>query len=205
MAKDTTSTKNDNTKTEIKDSSGISMETLQLMLALNAKSDIPLGFTDSLQSTIDEVNEVLNRNHTVNDKPLIRDAYGNPLSSTGTDDKVKSFTNYGFSNDTLNFVLWLSLYNDSWVFRKVIDKPSTRIGAFNKFHIWTRDHVKDYLGRKEAKIWILRVYELDKPQMLKRSNGMLYANVDKPVKLEGEPVIPDEKFNILKEEILNTK
>ena len=88
---------------------------------------------------------------------------------------------------------------------EVIDKPSTRIGAFNKFHIWTRDHVKGYLGRNNAKIWILRVYELDKPQMLKRSNGMLYANVDKPVKLEGEPVIPDEKFNILKEEILNTK
>ena len=88
---------------------------------------------------------------------------------------------------------------------EVIDKPSTRIGAFNKFHIWTRDHVKNYLGQKPAQIWILRVYELDKPQMLKRSNGMLYANVDKPVKLEGEPVIPDEKFNILKEEILNTK
>lgn len=121
MAKDTTSTENN--KTQIQDST-ISMETLQLMLGLNAKSDIPLGFTDSLQATIDEVNEVLNRNHTVGDKPLIRDAYGNPLSSTGTDDKVKSFTNYGFSNDTLNFVLWLSLYNDSWVFRKVIDKPS---------------------------------------------------------------------------------
>ena len=58
---------------------------------------------------------------------------------------------------------------------EVIEKPSTRIGAFNKFHIWTRDHVKDYLGRNEAKIWILRVYELDEPQMLKRTNGMLYA------------------------------
>ena len=88
---------------------------------------------------------------------------------------------------------------------EVIDKPSTRIGAFNKFHIWTRDHVKNYLGRKEAKIWILRVYELDEPQMLKRSNGMLYANVDKPVKLEGKPVIPDEEFNKLKKEILDTK
>ena len=87
----------------------------------------------------------------------------------------------------------------------VIEKASTRIGAFNKFHIWTRDHVKDYLGRKEAKIWILRVYELDEPQMLKRSNGMLYANVDKSVKLEGKPVIPDNEFNKLKEEILNTK
>ncbi|WP_400230034.1 DUF1802 family protein [Methanobrevibacter smithii] len=88
---------------------------------------------------------------------------------------------------------------------EVIEKPSTRIGSFNKFHIWTRDHVKDYLGRKEAKIWILRVYKLDKPQMLKRNMGMRYANVDKPVKLEGKPVIPDVEFNKLKEDILNTK
>ena len=88
---------------------------------------------------------------------------------------------------------------------EVIDKPSSRIGAFNNFHIWTRDHVKNYLGRKEAKIWILRVYELDEPQMLKRSNGMLYANVNKPVKLEGKPVIGDEEFKKLKETILNKR
>ena len=88
---------------------------------------------------------------------------------------------------------------------EVIEKPSTRIGAFNKFHIWTRDHVKDYLGRKPAQIWILRVYKLNEPQILKRSRGMLYANVNKPVKLEGKPVIPDDEFNKLKEEILNTK
>lgn len=87
---------------------------------------------------------------------------------------------------------------------EIIEKPSSRIGAFNKFHIWTREHVKDYLGRKEAKIWILRVYELDKPQMLKRSNGMLYANVNKPIKLEGKPVLSDVEFDKLKEEILNT-
>jgi len=88
---------------------------------------------------------------------------------------------------------------------EVIEKPSSRIGAFNKFHIWTRDHVKNYLGRKEAKIWILRVYKLNKPQMLKRSNGMLYANVNKPVKLEGEPVISDDEFNKIKEDILNSR
>ena len=88
---------------------------------------------------------------------------------------------------------------------EVINKPSTRIGAFNKFHIWTSNHVKNYLGKKEAKIWILRVYKLNKPHVLKRSNGMLYANVNKPVKLEGTPVIPDDKFNKLKEEIMNTK
>ena len=88
---------------------------------------------------------------------------------------------------------------------EIIDRPSTRIGAFNKFHIWTRDHVKEYLGKGNAKIWILRVYKLDEPQMLKRSNGMLYANVNKAVKLEGKAVIGDDEFNKLKEDILNTK
>ena len=88
---------------------------------------------------------------------------------------------------------------------EVIEKSSARIGAFNKFHIWTRNHVKNYLGRKEAKIWILRVYELDEPQMLKRSNGMLYANVDTPVKLEGKPVLSDTEFEKIKEDIIKTR
>ena len=91
------------------------------------------------------------------------------------------------------------------IVEEIIERPSTRIGVFNKFHIWTRDHVKDYLGRKQAKIWILRVYKLDKPQVLKRTKGMRYANVDKPIKLEGKPVISDDKFNKLKKEILNAK
>ena len=88
---------------------------------------------------------------------------------------------------------------------EIIEKPSTRIGAFNKFHIWTRDHVKNYLGRKPAKIWILRVYKLNEPQKLKRSNGMRYANVDKPVKLEGTPVLTDDEFKKVKEELINTR
>lgn len=88
---------------------------------------------------------------------------------------------------------------------EVIEKASARIGAFNKFHIWTREHVKNYLKRDSAKIWILRVYELDKPEMLKRSNGMLYANVEKAVKLEGKPVLSDDEFNDLKNNIINTK
>ena len=87
----------------------------------------------------------------------------------------------------------------------VVEKSSARIGAFNKFHIWTREHVKNYLGRNPAKIWILRVYKLETPQTLKRSNGMLYANVEKPINLKGSPVISDDEFNKLKEDILNTK
>ena len=88
---------------------------------------------------------------------------------------------------------------------EVIEKSSSRIGSLNKFHIWTREHVKNYLGRTSAKIWILRVYKLDKPQKLKRSNGMVYANVEKPIKLEGTPVLGDDEFYKLKMEIINTK
>lgn len=54
----------------------------------------------------------------------VKDAYGNSLSAIGNDDKVETFTNYGFSNDTLNWSLWLALYNDSWVFKRAIDKPA---------------------------------------------------------------------------------
>ena len=57
-------------------------------------------------------------------KKLIQDHYANSLSSVGNDDKVQSFSSYGFSADTLNWPLWLALYNDSWVFRRAIDKPA---------------------------------------------------------------------------------
>lgn len=87
---------------------------------------------------------------------------------------------------------------------QIIDIPSTRINAFNKFHIWSQNHVKNYIGRESAKIWILRIYKLTNPQILKRTWGMRYSNVDKPVKLEGKPVIPDAEFNKLKGEILKT-
>ena len=60
----------------------------------------------------------------INDSTIVRDAYGNSLEAIGTDDKVKTFTNYGISNDTLNWALWLALYNDSWVFKRAIDKPA---------------------------------------------------------------------------------
>lgn len=85
----------------------------------------------------------------------------------------------------------------------VIEVPPTKIEAYDKFHIWTQKHVKDYIQRDNAKIWILRVYKLDNPQIRKRSWGMMYSNVDKPIELKGKPVIPDDKFNKLKEEIMN--
>ena len=41
----------------------------------------------------------------------INDQYTNELTASGQADRVKSFTNYGFVNDTLNWPLWLALYN----------------------------------------------------------------------------------------------
>lgn len=73
---------------------------------------------DSIQSTISKVTEL-----GAKSKP-IKDHYRNTLSATGTADKVESFTSYGYNNDTLNWPLWISLYNDSWVFRRAIDKPA---------------------------------------------------------------------------------
>ena len=87
---------------------------------------------------------------------------------------------------------------------EIIKESSTEIDKYDKFHIWTKKHVKRYIfNRKDIRIWILRVYELDEPQMLKKTRGMLFANVNTPVKLEGKPVIPDDEFNKLKEEILD--
>lgn len=55
---------------------------------------------------------------------VINDEYGNSLLAVGNKDKVDQFNNYTFENDTLNWALWLALYNDSWVFRRAIDKPA---------------------------------------------------------------------------------
>ena len=58
-------------------------------------------------------------------KPMqARDSYSNSLTGAGDMDVQRSFTNYGFSNDTMNWSLWLILYNDSWVFKRAIDKPA---------------------------------------------------------------------------------
>ena len=49
------------------------------------------------------------------------------------------------------------------------------------------------------------MYELDEPKHLRRSGGILFANVDTPVKLEGKPVLSDAEFEKLKEDIINTR
>lgn len=79
---------------------------------------------------------------------------------------------------------------------KVVEKSSQRIGSLNKYHIWTNEHVKSYLGRRNAYIWILRVYKLKKPIMAKRTRGLRYSNLLEEVSLDKiEPVLNDIEFS----------
>ena len=88
------------------------------IMSMSAKKSDFADFEDRLHTSIDGIIDIAAKS-----KP-IRDAYGNSISSIGTDDMVKSFSTYGFDNSTLNYPLWLALYNDSWVFRRAIDKPA---------------------------------------------------------------------------------
>lgn len=85
---------------------------------------------------------------------------------------------------------------------KVIEKPVSRVGSLKKYYIWTPEHVKSYVNTPKAKVWILRVYELKKPVMAERTRGMRYANLLKPVSLEGiKPVLSDADFNKILDKI----
>lgn len=81
---------------------------------------------------------------------------------------------------------------------EVIEMPYKYLWKIDEKHLWTENHVKDYLKGKPAKIWVLRVYKLEKPHMVKKTKGMLYGNLEKGIELEGmNPII--NKFEFLKE------
>jgi hypothetical protein len=87
---------------------------------------------------------------------------------------------------------------------EIFKTPVSRIAKFKNYHIWTNRHVSGYLNTQTANIWLLRVYELDEPQFLKRSKAMVFVKVDKEVDVSNvTPVIDDEKFAKLKDAILS--
>lgn len=86
----------------------------------------------------------------------------------------------------------------------VFETPVSRIGKFNDYHIWTRKHVSGYFETRNANVWLLRVYELKEPVYCTRSRGMVFANVEEKIELDYKnPVIGDDEFQALREEILN--
>lgn len=57
----------------------------------------------------------------------IYDNYSNELLSIGKADKRKDFNVWDLQNNSNNWSLWLAMYNDSWIFRRAIDKPAQDI------------------------------------------------------------------------------
>lgn len=88
---------------------GIGFEAVKTLIDTYLQpKDNPSSLTDSVDKSITS----------------IKDSYGNKLLGIGNDDKEAEFNEYSFTNDTLNWPLWLALYNDSWVFKRAIDKPA---------------------------------------------------------------------------------
>jgi len=78
---------------------------------------------------------------------------------------------------------------------KIAEKPVSRIPS-DKYYIWTRDHVKNYMTGKNAFIWFLRVYKLKEPYWAEPTPGAIrYANLKENVSLEDmKPIISDSEF-----------
>lgn len=88
------------------------------------KQDFNLSLADSIYNEAKELEKIAVSSKSIDCSFKVKDSYGNVITSTGTDDKIKSFTTYGFDNSTMNYMLWTALYSSSWVFRRAIDKPS---------------------------------------------------------------------------------
>ena len=63
----------------------------------------------------------------VENRKRIFDSYSNELLGIGKADKKKEFNFWDLSNNSNNWSLWLAMYNDSWIFRRAIDKPAQDI------------------------------------------------------------------------------
>ncbi len=86
---------------------------------------------------------------------------------------------------------------------KIIEKNPNRISSLAKRFIWAKDHVKSYLGKEKAKIWLLRVYKLDNPFYTDFNRGIQYARLEKPRSISAQPVMTDKDFKEISSEILN--
>ena len=107
---------------EDSDVSGLAknIELLKTMLGFKDKA-VP-DLLDSVEQTKESI--IKDFKESTPAKATLNDAYGNKITGTGTDDKIQSFSTYGFESISWNWPLWMALYNDSWVFRRAIDKPA---------------------------------------------------------------------------------
>lgn len=79
----------------------------------------------------------------------MKDTYSNSLLGLGKSDMRKKYGSWDLSNDANNWPLWLAMYNDSWVFRKAIDKPSQDVVNLELSYSSVKDFSKLDLIKKD--------------------------------------------------------
>jgi Uncharacterized protein conserved in bacteria len=107
-------------------------------------------------------------------------------------DKYKPFVNENslprMENDKVEIKYYATL-------EKIIEKSDVNIENLKDYYIWTPEHVKSYIKKNNAQIWVLRAYKLKEPYMAKKTLGMMYITLKEDISLDGiKPVISDSKF-----------
>lgn len=140
VIEDSKATVNATSAEVLAEEAGKNIEASLLKARATANLYIAPSLLDSVSTTTEEIVELAKKSKPVQ----VSDHYGNTLASVGTEDKVQGFTTYGFSADSLQWPLWLALYNDSWVFQRAIDKPATDMIAAGFTLHGNRDYTKIY-------------------------------------------------------------
>lgn len=116
----------------MKDSKEIQQDIQSLQAAINAANESDqVGRFDSVEQQIYDMSvricDAANKSRAMHAK--VGDAMSNQflnISDMNSQHDLSSdvFQRYSLTNDSLNWSLWMALYNGSWVFRKAIDKPA---------------------------------------------------------------------------------
>ena len=111
--------------------------------ALSMQSNSMTEFERRLSDHTDELMESAAKSKPLKSNGIhhsANDTYSNNLLNISTNENdtghgSNMFDQYSLSNSTLNWALWIALYNDSWVFKKAIDKPAEdEVNAGISFH-----------------------------------------------------------------------
>ncbi|MBC7129577.1 MAG: DUF1802 family protein, partial [Thermoplasmatales archaeon] len=85
---------------------------------------------------------------------------------------------------------------------KMIEGSSKKIGDLEDYFIWNKRHVRSYLNNKNGYIWLMRVYKLKRPYMVRDVPGMTFANLKEGISVEGsQSILSDKEFSKISREI----
>ncbi|MEN6552014.1 MAG: DUF1802 family protein [Methanobacterium sp.] len=86
---------------------------------------------------------------------------------------------------------------------KIVEKIPYHIDYLDDFFVWTKEHVRSYLKRKKAFIWVLRVYKLKNHVRVDPAVGIKYVNLNESISLKGlDPVMDNDQFKEISGKII---